>query len=360
MIENKTALIEGFHLGSQTPIDDRLLFTDLASLIDMGPSNNYPYKYYEGMRVWVVGSAQEYEWKESSTGAMPSSFDYSSNWIVSGVDYSGRGFNFVATGTTTSAHDLQSVMSTDNVTNLDVHYGETLDKGILWKASRSAKEMKVEKRLFAGIGEAMYVSNEDGLIVLRAEDNLSGGSEGDNDSAEFMVSGYDKGVGTNWIDFNFVWNHVTGTKNILRSPNKETFYVWQLPESSGVLVVLDTSNNLPIAGQTYSVLPASPYSPSGTSQIINLNYGNGQVIDLGNASGDVTINLINPKAGASYFIKIIQGATFRDVIFPSTVKFPGQTAPYTLDVTEVDDAIDSVVLFYDGTNFIANFSQNHG
>jgi hypothetical protein len=122
---------------------------------------------------------------------------------------------------------------------------------------------------------------------------------------------------------------------------------------------LDIIGNIKANGQVYSSIQTTK-TPTGTTETIDWNDGNFSVLDLGSSTGDVTLTLSNPKAGASYFIKIIQGATARDVIFGSNVLFAGQTAPYTLDVTATNDSIDAVALTYDGTNYIANFSQNHG
>ncbi len=122
---------------------------------------------------------------------------------------------------------------------------------------------------------------------------------------------------------------------------------------------LSILGNMSVAGQAYSKFPGITVV-SGSAVSLDFNDGNGQTIDLENATGDVTINFTNPKAGATYLIKIIQGSTFRDLVFHSDVKFAGQTAPYTLDVTEVNNAIDLVTMFHDGSNYIANFSQNHG
>ena len=77
------------------------------------------------------------------------------------------------------------------------------------------------------------------------------------------------------------------------------------------------------------------------------------------------MTLDNPKEGAQYLIKIIQGASLVDVIFPSTVKFAGNTTqPYVLDVTATDNAIDAVALTCisdSGTvEYLANVSQNYG
>lgn len=95
MDDNKKVISNGWRVGSQTPIDDRLIFNTFAELIDLGASNFEAFRYYEGMKVYVVETEQEYVWKESSTGALVSSITYPANIIANGIDYSGRSFNFV-------------------------------------------------------------------------------------------------------------------------------------------------------------------------------------------------------------------------------------------------------------------------
>ena len=111
-----------------------------------------------------------------------------------------------------------------------------------------------------------------------------------------------------------------------------------------------------IAGQAYSALPAAMTPPS-TSQNIDWDLGNGQVLDLGAGTGDVTITTTNPYAGSTYFLKVIQHASgFRNLIFPANFKWAGATAMTT---TQTAGAIDSIVLFYDGTNFLAGFNNGY-
>lgn len=92
-IKNKNKITEGFHVGSQTPIDDRLIFDNIADLINI--NINTVHRYYEGMVVSVVYTNCQYMWKESLTGELVSSYQYPNNTIVNGVDYSNRYFNFV-------------------------------------------------------------------------------------------------------------------------------------------------------------------------------------------------------------------------------------------------------------------------
>lgn len=109
-------------------------------------------------------------------------------------------------------------------------------------------------------------------------------------------------------------------------------------------------------GQVYSDLPAT-LAPTGTTQTINWNEGNGTVLDLELVTGTLVLSMTNPKAGATYMIKIIQDSTTpRDITWPVAVKWPGGTAP---TISTGSNAVDTVVLFYDGISYYANFAQNY-
>ena len=108
-----------------------------------------------------------------------------------------------------------------------------------------------------------------------------------------------------------------------------------------------------VRGQAYSEHQAT-VTPSGTTQTIDWNEGNSITIDLDSASGDVTLTLSNPAPGASYVIKVIQGATARDLIWPATVLWSGGSAPV---ISTTNNDVDMVSLFYDGANFYGSFSQ---
>lgn len=106
--------------------------------------------------------------------------------------------------------------------------------------------------------------------------------------------------------------------------------------------------------------PAATLTPAGTTQTVDFDNGDSVTVDLGSATGDVTLTLSNPTAGHAYLIQFIQGATFRDVVLPAAVLLPGGSSITTLNITEVDDAVDALVLYYDGTSYLANFTQNYG
>ena len=95
MDDNRKVLSEGWRVGSQTPIDDRLIFNTYAEFINLGVSNFETFRYYDGMKVYVLETQEEYIWKESLSGALTTSVTYPSNITSNGIDYSNKSFNFV-------------------------------------------------------------------------------------------------------------------------------------------------------------------------------------------------------------------------------------------------------------------------
>ena len=101
---------------------------------------------------------------------------------------------------------------------------------------------------------------------------------------------------------------------------------------------------------------ATTVTPAGTTQTINFNLGNIHVLDLGSASGTVTVTLSNPITGAYYRIFVIQAASAKAITWPATVKWPQAQAPI---LSSTDNAIDIVDLYYDGTNYYGAWNVDY-
>ena len=99
----------------------------------------------------------------------------------------------------------------------------------------------------------------------------------------------------------------------------------------------------------------TPLVPAGSTETINWNNGSIQTLDLGAATNDVTLTLSNPSKGATYKIWVIQGATPRDLIFPGNVKWPQGQAPI---LTQDNDAMDLIELYYNGTNYLGRWQND--
>jgi len=120
----------------------------------------------------------------------------------------------------------------------------------------------------------------------------------------------------------------------------------------------DTSNGrLSINGQASAGFNTS--TTTGLTETIDWDNGNFQEIDFQNKASGITVTFVfnNPIAGASYNLKIIQGANLiSNLTFPGTVKWDGGVV-YT--PTSTDNAVDIISMLYDGTNYYANFGKNY-
>ena len=118
---------------------------------------------------------------------------------------------------------------------------------------------------------------------------------------------------------------------------------------------IDAYGTLQVHGQSLSVLPAI-LTPTGTTQTIDWDDGNAQILDLESATGDVTVTLINEKAGGSYIIEIRQdSATPRDIVWPASVLFAGGIVPV---ISVGANAVDVMSLFFNDVSFLANIGQD--
>jgi hypothetical protein len=88
----------GLRVPSQVPLDSKAFSLNQTILSNLGVNNNLAFTYFEGLEVTCIQERTKWEWKEVEPGdtlLIGSSFTYPSNWIVEGIDYSNRIFNFV-------------------------------------------------------------------------------------------------------------------------------------------------------------------------------------------------------------------------------------------------------------------------
>ena len=105
--------------------------------------------------------------------------------------------------------------------------------------------------------------------------------------------------------------------------------------------------------QIYSSI-ASTVTPAALAATIDWNNGNMQVLDMTSNINTLTLN--NPKAGASYFIKILQPVGGGSIGWPASVIW-AENDEYVGSPNPGD--IDAVALTYDGTNYLANYSLDY-
>lgn len=114
------------------------------------------------------------------------------------------------------------------------------------------------------------------------------------------------------------------------------------------------NGSLKVDGQAYSAI-APTVTPSLLAATIDWDNGNMQVLDLQTGGSVNTLTINNPKAGASYFIKIIQGGG-NTITWPAAVKW-AENDEYAGSIGV--GAIDAVALTYDGSSYLANYSLDY-
>ena len=107
------------------------------------------------------------------------------------------------------------------------------------------------------------------------------------------------------------------------------------------------SGVLPAANGGFGAKVQTVTAPTGIAVTIDLALGNTIKISLGSATGNVTLTFTNPTSGLLNFMVVTQGATARNIIFPSGSKqtLLGGTTVVPSGVNKTD----IITFFYDGT-----------
>ncbi len=100
---------------------------------------------------------------------------------------------------------------------------------------------------------------------------------------------------------------------------------------------------------------ATLVAPVIDTQAIDFANGSIQKIDLENTGGDLTLTLSNPVQGVVYKLITLQGAVARNIIWPASVLWPQGQAPI---LSETENAVDKIELYYDGTNYLGEWNTD--
>lgn len=154
MYTNKKKIADGYRSVSQIPLDDRLVFADLAELANLGTGNVNAYRYYEGMTAFVLSEDSFYKWVEGGTIG---TFTYPADITTDDVDYSNRAFgfsevNFLASSIIedTYANIAILVSGGDLIPNTQYKITDRADNGIILTA-RTTNSFSVE-------GQAIFLN----------------------------------------------------------------------------------------------------------------------------------------------------------------------------------------------------------
>jgi hypothetical protein len=124
---------------------------------------------------------------------------------------------------------------------------------------------------------------------------------------------------------------------------------------------LEVIGNVKVDGQITAAQGSMTVNATTNTTTFDCDTGNGQSLDLANATGDITLTFNEAKQGGTYFLKVIQKATSpvnigTYTIAGGTVKWPGGTPP---TISTGANEIDTIVFYYDGTDIYGNFAQNY-
>ena len=89
----------GYKIPSQIPLDAKTYIQNETLLSDLGLNNQLAFTYYKGLLINCIDENTKYEWNEvtienDGTGLLDNNFQYPSNHIVFGIDYSDKQYNF--------------------------------------------------------------------------------------------------------------------------------------------------------------------------------------------------------------------------------------------------------------------------
>ena len=265
---------------------------------------------------------------------------------------------FIKVPSTTSATTSESDVSQSDITNLG-------DAVVIVRKDLDGYQTQINNE---NTKELSHYNALSGAIQIVRKDldgyTKSTGSTGDGYVAFF--------TGTNLIagDNDLIWNR---TKNKLTATKFEagnedygiTMYFdttdGYIATSNGSVCLkpavsdgyVDVQGDLRIYGQAYTCL-VKDYTPAGTTQTIDWDFGNCQVLNLHLASGNVAVDFRNGQPGGSYLLKIFQGANSRAVTFPSECKWAGGSVP---TITATANGVDVLSLWYDGFRYYCNIGQ---
>ena len=102
---------------------------------------------------------------------------------------------------------------------------------------------------------------------------------------------------------------------------------------------------------------ATLVTQAANAATLDFDNGNIQQLSLVGASGTVSVTLSNPQTGGVYKVWITQDSTVRDITWPAAVLWP-QGQKYGSAVSQGASQVDCVTLYYNGTNYLADFQLN--
>lgn len=148
-----------------------------------------------------------------------------------------------------------------------------------------------------------------------------------------------------------------GTDGALMPPRLTTSQRDALTPSAGMVVYNTTLGTLQCYVSAAWVSVSGPATvptntPTGTTQEIDWATGPTQILDLGSASGDLTLTFANPTVGESYALIVVQGATARTIEWPAATLWPEGTPP---EISTGEDGEDVLGFLFAQSNYYGSY-----
>ena len=98
-MSNYTNIPTGLKITTQIPLNVKEFISDEATLANLGTNNNLAYTYHDRLRVYCFQEKTTFVWREvqigeENTGLVSVDFVYPNNYVVYGIDYSNKLYNF--------------------------------------------------------------------------------------------------------------------------------------------------------------------------------------------------------------------------------------------------------------------------
>ena len=117
----------GLRTPTQIPLDAKGYFVSQDIARNLGAANNLAYTYEKGLQIYCAREETRWEWREPNfpgeVGLRATLFTYPNSFIVNGIDYSNKSYNFYPANPY-STRDIQEVIN-----NLDLSF--------YWKKGKS-------------------------------------------------------------------------------------------------------------------------------------------------------------------------------------------------------------------------------
>jgi len=294
--------------------------------------------------------------------------------VASDINYDKTGGTL---GTAVGFYHSGAVVNTGTITDAyGIYLGDNTGTGTITNSYGVFQVGSDDHNYFAGnvgIGETspqvkLHASGSGEIARLETSAGTGDNYFTFHDTAQKGLLGYESGS-----DDLIIENGEEGSSIIFKTAHNGgagTTYTGLELDGEGDTTVYGTliCNSDATARQFYT--DVTTFSPTGASPTVSPNFNNdGSVIVIdcsGVTSGNVTIDLssASSNAGASYLFKLIQGSNSTSIVFPSSVKFAGETAPYTHALTTASGSIDVVAMTCisdSGTvEYLGNVSENYG